>query len=51
MAETVTLKIPEMLYQRLVNTARATKRPLEEIMLHALRLGSPPDWDNALDEF
>jgi hypothetical protein len=50
-AETVTLKVPEMLYQRLVDTARATKRPLEEIMLHALRVGSPPDWDNVPEEF
>ena len=51
MAETVTLKIPEPLYQRLVNTARATNRSLEEIMLYALKVGSPPDWDNVPDEF
>jgi hypothetical protein len=31
-AETVTLQIPEILYQRLVNTAHATQRPLEEVM-------------------
>ena len=35
--ETVTLQIPEIIYQRLVNTARATQRPLEEVMLHALQ--------------
>jgi len=34
-AETVT-KILEMLYQRLVNTAGATKHALEEVVLHAL---------------
>ena len=51
MTEIVTLQIPEMLYQRLVNTARAAKRPLEEIMLHALKVGSPPDWDDVPDEF
>lgn len=51
MAETVTLQIPEPLYQRLVNTARATHRPLEEVMLYALTVGSPPDWDNVPDEF
>ena len=33
--ETVTLQIPEILYQRLVNTARATQRPFEEVVLHA----------------
>jgi hypothetical protein len=51
MSETVTLKIPELLYQRLVNTARATRRPLEDIMLNALRVGSPPGWDDLPDEF
>lgn len=29
--ETVTLQIPEILYQRLVNTARATQQPLEKV--------------------
>ncbi len=51
MAETITLQIPEPLYQRLVDTARATKRPLEEVTLHALNVGSPPDWTNVPDEF
>ena len=51
MTETITLQIPDMLYQRLVNTAHAAQRPLEEIMLHALKVGSPPDWDDVPDEF
>jgi hypothetical protein len=51
MAETITLQIPEPLYQRLVDTARATNRPLEEVTLHALKVGSPPDWTNVPDEF
>jgi hypothetical protein len=51
MAETITLQIPEPLYQRLVDTARATNRPLEEVTLHALNVGSPPDWMNVPDEF
>ncbi|WP_341525648.1 hypothetical protein WKK05_24120 [Nostoc sp. UHCC 0302] len=50
-AETVTLQIPEILYQRLVNTARATQRPLEEVMIHALQVGSPPGWDDVPEEF
>lgn len=49
--ETVTLQIPEILYQRLVNTARATQRSLEEVMLHALQVGSPPEWDDVPEEF
>ncbi|MGI2902670.1 hypothetical protein [Tolypothrix sp. VBCCA 56010] len=47
----ITLQIPEILYQRLVNTARATQRPLEEIILHALQVGSPPVWDDVPEEF
>lgn len=50
-AETVTLQIPELLYQRLINTARATQRPLEQVMLHALQIGSPPAWDDVPEEF
>jgi hypothetical protein len=49
--ETVTLQIPEILYQRLLNTARATQRPLEEVMLDAIKIGSPPEWDNMPAEF
>ncbi len=51
LAETVTLQLPETLYRRLANTARATKRSLEEVILHALRVGSPPAWDDAPPEF
>ncbi|WP_071189547.1 hypothetical protein [Trichormus sp. NMC-1] len=49
--ETVTLQIPEIIYQRLVNTAHATQRPLEEVMLHALQVGSSPAWDDVPEEF
>ena len=48
---TVTLQIPEQLYQRLINTAQATQRPLEEILLRSLQVGSPPAWDDVPDEF
>jgi len=51
MAATVTLQIPDLIYQRLVNTANATGRSLEEVMLHALKVGSPPEWDNVPDKF
>jgi hypothetical protein len=34
-----------------VNTARATQRPLEEVILHALQVGSPPTWDDVPEEF
>jgi hypothetical protein len=48
---TVTLEIPEIIYQRLVNTAHATQRPLEEVILRALQVGSPPAWDDVPEEF
>ncbi len=48
---TLTLALPEVLYQRLERTALATKQPLEDVALHALRIGSPPAWDDAPPEF
>ncbi|MHC5596721.1 MAG: hypothetical protein ACYTXC_12395 [Nostoc sp.] len=49
--ETITLQIPEILYQRLVNTAHAQRRPIEEVIIHALQVGSPPEWDDVPEEF
>ena len=48
---TVTLALPDVLYQRLKGAALATKQPLEEVMLRALSLGSPPSWDDVPPEF
>jgi hypothetical protein len=39
---TITLQIPENLYQRLANTANAVGHSLDEIMLQALTLAVPP---------
>lgn len=47
----ITLQLPERLYQRLVSTAQATQQPLEAVILHALEVGSPPDWDDVPEEF
>lgn len=47
----ITLEIPENIYQRLIFTANATQRPLEEIILQVLKVGSPPVWDNVPEEF
>ncbi len=51
MFASVTLDLPERLYQRLTKTAQATQRPLTEIILHALEMGSPPDWEDVPEEF
>ena len=51
LAETVTLKIPEILYRRLQSTAQSTHRSLDDVILHALQVGSPPVWDDVPAEF
>ncbi|MEZ4511932.1 MAG: hypothetical protein R3C62_08650 [Chloroflexota bacterium] len=51
LAETITLKIPEFLYRRLQNTAQSTRRSLDEVIIHALQIGSPPVWDDVPAEF
>src|SRR5262245_6028945 len=48
--EIITLRLPEELHHRLAAAAAATRRSLEEILLHALRIGSPPSWDDAPPE-
>ncbi len=48
---TVTLRLPEGLYTRFQQTARATRRSLDELLLHAMEIGSPPRWEDAPAEF
>ena len=48
---TITLQLPESLYTRLQQAARATRRSLDDVLLHAVRVGSPPGWDDAPAEF
>ena len=50
-ARTVTVQLPENLYLRLQQTARATRQSLESTMLRALQIGSPPSWEAASAEF
>jgi hypothetical protein len=51
MASTVTVELPDLLYQRLVNTAQVMQCSLEEVILRTLTVGSPPDWANVPAEF
>jgi hypothetical protein len=51
MSQLITLQLPDRLYQRLIHTAQATQRPLEEVILRALTTGSPPDWEDVPAEF
>lgn len=48
---TVRLQLPESLYIRLQQAAQATHRPLDDVLLHAVQVGSPPRWDDAPAEF
>ena len=50
MSTAILLDLPEILYQRLVSAAKATQRPLEEVVIRALRVGSPPGWEDAPEE-
>ncbi|MBV7334739.1 hypothetical protein KFU94_42170 [Chloroflexi bacterium TSY] len=49
--QTITLDIPEQIYQRLENTALAMRRSVEEVILHTLKVGSPPVWDDVPAEY
>jgi hypothetical protein len=48
---TITLEIPENIYQHLVDTAKATQKPLEEIILQVVKVGSPPALDDIPEQF
>lgn len=48
---TVILPLPASEYQRLANIAFAMRRPVEEVIVYALKLGSPPGWDDVPIEF
>jgi hypothetical protein len=51
MAATVTLQIPDAIYQRLEVNAKATQQSIEAVLLHVLEVGSPPPWNDVPKEF
>mgnify|MGYP006298158655 CR=1 FL=1 len=51
MVATLTLAIPDAIYQRLLDTANATNRPLEDIVRRVFEVGSPPSWTDAPEPF
>ena len=42
MSHTITLELPENIYIRLQQAARATKQSLNDMLLRAIQTGSPP---------
>jgi hypothetical protein len=51
MVATVTLKIPDEIYQRLELNAQAIQRSIEDILALVLKVGSPPQWEDVPVEF
>jgi plasmid stability protein len=51
MVATITLNIPDEVYQRLELNAQATQRSIEDILALVLKVGSPPEWGDVPAEF
>jgi hypothetical protein len=51
MVATITLKIPDDIYQRLELNAQATQLSIEDILALVLKVGSPPEWNDVPEEF
>jgi hypothetical protein len=47
----VMVPLPEKLYLRLQHVAQATQQSFTDVLLHAVEMGSPPNWENAPAEF
>ncbi len=47
----ITLDLPENIYIRLERAAKATKQSLNQIVLRAVQVGSPPGWDDIPAEY
>jgi hypothetical protein len=47
----VTLSLPENVYLRFQRVAQATQQSLTDVLLHAVEVGSPPNWEDAPAEF
>lgn len=47
----ITLPLPEALYLRLEQAARAMQQPLTDVVLRAVEIGSPPTWEDVPAEF
>lgn len=50
-AQDVLLPLPENVYLRFQRTAQATQQSLTDVLLHAVEVGAPPNWEDAPAEF
>jgi hypothetical protein len=49
--QTVTVSLPESVYLRLQQVAQGTQQSLTDVLLHAVKVGSPPSWEDVPAEF
>ncbi|MFZ1242131.1 MAG: hypothetical protein WAV66_22620 [Anaerolineae bacterium] len=49
--QSITLTLPEIIYERLRQAALAMRLPLDDVLVHALQVGSPPSWEDAPAQF
>ncbi len=49
--QNVTVSLPEDVYLRLEQVARGTKQSLADVLLYAVKAGSPPSWEDVPAEF
>ena len=49
--QNVNLPLPEHLYLRFEQVAKATHQSVTDVLLHAVEVGSPPSWDDVPAEF
>jgi len=47
----ITLPLPEHLYLRFEQIAKATQQSMTDVLLHAVEVGSPPRWDDVPAQF
>ncbi|WP_423226403.1 hypothetical protein [Candidatus Amarolinea aalborgensis] len=45
--QSITVNLPENLYERLKQASLAMHVPLDEVLVRALQVGSPPSWEDA----
>ena len=49
--QNVTVSLPEDIYLRLEQVARGTKQSLADVLLYAVKAGSPPSWEDVPAEY
>jgi len=47
----ISVSLPEHLYLRLQHAAQATQRSLADVLIRAVEVGSPPNWEDTPAEF